>query len=344
MAPVGAGRGVADRVVVTGGQGFIGRFLVAECVARKARTFALGRSPFLARRFTHSLRCGGRELAAPVPFDMGLLPQDAYFQTDLNDADRTAAVMERTSPDLVVHLAGALSVSSTQRLTAGNVEATRALLHAIDRSSASPRRIVLGSTCSVYGSEALELPIREDRPPAPTTEYARTKLEAERMASNFCADRGIDLIVARIFNVMGPGQDDRHFPGRLAAQVTSIVNGWTPPRMEFGDLTPTRDFIDVRDTARALVNLTFGPDSAGVINVGTGVETRVGELLELALQASGLAKRVEVARDAQHRPAIPRHCASFDRLADRGFGLEHAVDGSLHDLLAYYRSCFPAEP
>ena len=234
-------------------------------------------------------------------------------------------LLEREEPDVVMHLAGGTHTAPADRLEALNVGATRNLLEAMRPGT----RMVLGSTGSVYGDTQGRAQ-GEDHPTVPLTAYAQSKLRAEEVAEAVAEERGISLVVARIFNVVGPGQPRSYLPGVLAAQLAEIQERGAQPLLRMGPLTTSRDYIDVRDVASALWVLAVS-DVQGAVNVASGIETPVSRVLDILLELSGLEVRIEWLPPF---PAnVPRQVADIGVISQLGYESSIALRRSLRDLL-----------
>jgi nucleoside-diphosphate-sugar epimerase len=106
------------------------------------------------------------------------------------------------------------------------------------------------------------------------------------------------LIITRIVNIIGAGQDERHIGGRLARQIVQLRRSGNG-ELRLGNLSPSRDFINVLDVARAMVTLARTPGAQGVFNVCNGIEVTVRELVERFCQVAGLNPRIVSDADLQ---------------------------------------------
>ncbi len=292
---------MSARALVTGAQGFVGVHLVAELLSRVEveRVIGVGRR---ARR--------DAAFAAPVRD-----ARYAYASLDVCDEDALAVLLRELRPTTVFHLASGLRDDPARALFDTNVHGTLALLAAIVRAGIPPPRVVLGSSGGVYGVPE-RLPIREEDRCRPVDLYAVSKLAAEHAAACSAHAANIDVVAARLFNLLGPGQDERHASARFAAQLVGVARG-APARIDVGDLTPTRDFIDVRDAAAALVLLAERGEP-GAYNVGSGTETSIAALLDATIEAAGISWRIDV-RVTYHRATdVPRHVADASKLGALG--------------------------
>jgi nucleoside-diphosphate-sugar epimerase len=194
--------------------------------------------------------------------------------------------------------------------------------------------VVLGSSGSVYGDPA-SLPILESHHCNPADMYGLTKLAAEHIA-RVKARSGFAVVNARIFNVVGPGQAESHVCGRFAAQLASPASS-RGAALDVGALDTTRDFIDVRDIATALLLLAQRGERGGTYNVASGRETPIHFILSELIRIAGLNGQVRIAPQSGRPAGVPRHFADVSRLRRLGFVPDHPLTASLEDVFHYYQ-------
>ncbi|MER8581103.1 NAD(P)-dependent oxidoreductase [Mesorhizobium sp. M1423] len=321
-------------ILVTGAQGFIGRYLVrALCDYGNCRVVGVGRSPDNATHFTHNIHPGGAERAAPLP--NALLPDGpnySYVATDLSDAAATARLIAETAPDIVFHLAGSLRDEPFERLVTNNIVVTR---HLCDALAAHHAVLVLGSSGSIYGElGGGGMPLVETGATEPIDLYAATKRTSEDIVRIATRAGKIDGRVARIFNVVGPGQEERHIAGRIASQLTELRMG-RRDGIALGPLTAWRDFIDVRDVADALV--AIGLAGAGEIfyNVASGSETQIATVYDVLVAAAGIACPA-LTQLPGRAVDIGRQVVDVSRLRSLGWQPRVDLAQSLGNVMQYY--------
>ena len=266
------------RAFVTGGNGFVGRYLAAELRARGHETVVAGHSPH-----------GGA-------FDVAL---------DLTDADAIAATLEAAGSEVVFHLAAQAFVPRATEHPIEtydiNVMGTARLIEAVRRAPSGARpKIIFISSAEVYGSQAAsELPLRETTLPIPLTPYAASKLAGEAIVLASSRTYGFDAIVTRAFNHIGPGQNERFAVAAFARRLAEIAAGGSP-LLPVGNVETRRDFLDVRDVVRAYVDLAERGTAGEIYNVCSGVGTRMAEVLRQLVTAARVG--VEIRED----PALMR--------------------------------------
>ena len=213
----------------------------------------------------------------------------------------------------VFHLAAMVSVpESVQKpdlCTKINVEGTQRVLDSAAQAGA--KRVVLASSCAVYGNETT-LPKTEDLPPSPLSPYASSKLEGEKL----CASALLPAVALRFFNVYGPRQDPQ---GPYAAAVPKFIEAATTGSSLtiHGDGLQTRDFVYVEDVVSALIHVATQSSCHGVYNVASGHSVSI---LDLARTIIGLSATKSSILHAPARSADVRHSsASIDRLQATGW-------------------------
>jgi nucleoside-diphosphate-sugar epimerase len=339
-----------ERIVVTGAQGFVGRHLVHRLLARSDTVvLGLGRSADDRACFTHCVHWGHTPMRAPLPAAARARLLDEryrYRRLDLRDTADLTRLLGEFAPTCVVHLAAALRDQPLAELLANNVGAAASLLEAVVGAGLDGCQVVLGSTGGVYGAALPEaLPLREELRGRPVDLYALTKQASEDATRILAEHHGLRVVWARLFNLVGPGQEERHFFGRVAAQLTAIRAGLRPAELELGELATTRDFLDVRDAAAALWLLAKHGEPGLAYNVASGCETRIADALALLLEVAGLADRVVVRSVSRRSQDVARHWGDIARLRALGFTPSVTLRDSARDVLDYYTAeVAPAGP
>jgi GDP-4-dehydro-6-deoxy-D-mannose reductase len=327
---------VTGPLLVTGAQGFVGRWTVAEALRTGScrSVVGLGRSP-LRQGFTHRVSLGADQVPAPLPRELeDEMPGYRYHAIDLRDLDALVAMLRTERPSAVVHLASALRDEPFSTLFPVTVEGTLLLLRAIAESGVAVERFVLASSGSVYGVPT-SLPLTETQVPAPPDLYAVSKLAAEHAGRIAAAVSGIPLVVARIFNVVGPGLDERHACARFASQLAAVACGRSSGPIVVGDLTPQRDFIDVRDVAQGLLLLAQRGGAGVTYNVASGRATSIQAVFNELAVLTGLGE-IPTAQRYVRAVDPSRIVADISRITALGYEARYTLSASLADLYAYY--------
>jgi len=290
------------RFLVTGGAGFLGAAL-ANRLARDG----------------HQVRAID-DLSAGDP---ARLDERVLF-TRGNVADRPRLWTLLQDVDCVYHLAARVLVSESilypREYNEVNVGGTVSVMEAM--RDAGVRRVVFTSSGAVYGEQA-EQPVREDQIPNPQSPYAVSKLAAEYYVRTIGALWGIETVILRVFNTYGPGQN-------LPVSHPPVVPRFLQQARQGGSLVifggggQTRDFVYVDDVVEALTAAATASDvDRRIINVGTGHETSVNDLVVLVAQATG--QEVEVLRSPAESGGVSRLCADI-MIARRLLRYEPRID------------------
>jgi UDP-glucose 4-epimerase len=258
--------------IVTGGAGFIGSNLVDALVARGDRVTVID-----------NLSTGKR-----ANLDQALERGATLEVADVGDGAAVDAIFAAVRPEVVFHFAAQIDVrSSVDDPIADaqqNVLGTIAVLSSARR--AGTRRVVNTSTGGGLYGEADLLPTPEDAPIRPLAPYGQGKYAAEGYCDLFTRLHGLSTISLRYGNVYGPRQDVHGEAGVVAIFCGRLLDGRSPT--VFGDGRQTRDWVDVSDVVRA--NLTASDsDLTGPVNIGTGRETSVLDLLKALTEVSQAA-------------------------------------------------------
>jgi GDP-4-dehydro-6-deoxy-D-mannose reductase len=246
-------------------------------------------------------------------------------------------------PELVVNAAGAASVGqSWQRPAetfAANATGVLNLLEAV-LGQAPQAHVLCLSSADVYGMRGAEaLPLSEDLRSQPITPYGVSKAAMELVCGQYERAHGMSVAVVRLFNLIGPGQSDRFVVPSFARQIAEAERaGKTELELSLGNRAATRDFVDVRDGARALLKLSRCRLS-GTFNLCSGAGTTIGELSEELARQAGIPVRLCEKADLKRPVDPPALVGDPCRLREAiGFVPETPLARSLADLLDEWRA------
>jgi GDP-4-dehydro-6-deoxy-D-mannose reductase len=309
------------RILVTGAAGFAGRHLL--------RTLNQEREGSVWATVLD-------ELTEPVAEEFRAV---RWLPMDLSAEGSIRAVVAEARPEVVYHLAGQASVgeSFANPLQTWEVNATGTLrlMEVLAEAKPRPRRVLLISSAEVYGSvEPANQPIGEDAPIRPLTPYGSSKAAAEIAAMQVGRSAGIEVVVARSFNHIGPGQDERFVLPNLGGQLVRMRAGSEPRILQVGNLAVIRDFLDVRDVVRAYRILMDRGRAGGTYNVCSGLGRSLRGVVERLVELSGTEARIEV-REERLRPTdIASLIGDPGKVAATGWSPEFSLDDTLGALLA----------
>jgi GDP-4-dehydro-6-deoxy-D-mannose reductase len=214
-------------------------------------------------------------------------------EIDVTDAEALTASVAQFQPEVVYHLAAISNVAESWADPAHtfvvNALGTLNLLEAC-RVVASPPRLLLVCSAEVYGAvQPGDLPINEEHPLRPVTPYAVSKVAAEYLGMQAYLAHRLPVVRVRAFNHVGPGQSPNFIVSSLARQIAEAERDGGEV-LRVGNLTPRRDFTDVRDVVRAYRLLIERGVAGEVYNVCSGIDVAIGDLAQrmLSLAAVGL--------------------------------------------------------
>lgn len=303
-------------LLITGANGFVGPHVAELAASRGLVVWGAGREASPSDRLT--------------PFC------DQYFSRDLNEEWRIP-----DGVDYVVHLAGLAAVGPSfdhpQRYITVNSSIMTHMCEAFLRQDERPR-IVVVSSGSVYAPPTDEQDsLDESAPLAASSPYAVAKMLVENQSAYY-ARRGLDTIVARPFNHIGPGQSSGFLVPDLTRSLNALASGET---MRAANLRASRDFTDVRDVARAYLTLALASGHRyQTYNVSSGVAHSGFDVLETLCEAAGRPVPEVWIDPDKLRPTDPMRIAGdASRLRDE-FGWAPTIpwDRSIHDYLDDLRS------
>jgi GDP-4-dehydro-6-deoxy-D-mannose reductase len=298
--------------MVTGANGFLGRHVLE----------ALDRELKRQGRIEDSILVVGRR--CPDGW-----PPERFYCVDLEDSDLLRQTIQTIAPDHVIHTAGRTPPAPDEAVYRGNFWVTIRLLNALRSLGRRVRLTLAGSAAELGAVPTAQLPAAESYACNPADAYGRSKWLAT--IAGLAERPPMEVAVVRVFNAIGPGMPTTQAFGDFASQLTARVPDPLP--MVVGNLTSRRDFVDVRDAARALVDVALSGRYGLVYHVGTGVSRPVSEGLEMLIRLSGRSVRVcvDARRSARKGPEDSR--ADISRISQlTGWHPRVSFEQSLTDL------------
>ena len=280
------------RALVTGGDGFVGQHLVAHLLERGCHVTATS--------FAETAVDGVLSPSARAAVD--------WRRLDVRDAGAVAAVVDAARPQRIFHLAG-YSSSAESRARPGdaldvNGGGTLHVVEAAAGARSSVETVVVSGSADAYGRGIIG-PIEEPTPLRPISVYGATKAAQDVIARGAASALGVQVLVARLFPLLGPGQRPVFVLPSFCRRALAIRRGSAGPRLAVGNLDVARDFTDVRDGVRALQALAdLEQPAQRAYNVCSGSATPVRRLLEWVLEAAGIEPEI-VADPGLVRPGEP---------------------------------------
>ncbi|MEM4554796.1 MAG: GDP-mannose 4,6-dehydratase [Candidatus Anstonellaceae archaeon] len=282
-------------IAITGGSGFIGTHLVQHLQQKKQIVLII-------------------DIAQPKA------NAAKFVQASILEQEKLQKAFEGC--EAVVHLAASIdvqaSVQNPQADFQTNAYGTLSVLEAARK--ANVRKVLFACSAAVYG-EPQNLPIKETHPLLPLSPYGASKLAAESYVLLYGRLYGMKNLSLRLFNVYGPGQSSTsQYAGVITKFASAIKEGRQP--VIYGDGKQTRDFVHVKDVCEAFW-LGLNKDATGALNIGSGKETSILEVLEALSKACG--KKVQPKFLPARQGEILRSVADCS-LARQKLGFEAKID------------------
>ncbi|MDE7311949.1 MAG: GDP-mannose 4,6-dehydratase [Eubacterium sp.] len=256
--------------LIIGGSGFVGAYL-ARHLRELGHKAAVTKMPQEQAPFLEADACGMDIL------DLDILEYDAVVD-----------LINKTNPDFIFHLAAQSSVAVSWKnpcLTADvNIKGSIHVLEAVRRQEKKSRILLVGSGEEYGAILPDEIPVREGHMVKPGNIYAATKACQNQIGAIYAQAYGMDAIMVRAFNHIGPHQASCFVVSDFCRQAAEIEAGLKEPVIWTGNLEAKRDFTDVRDIVRAYALLAQRGQAGETYNVGSGHAARIGDILKLVLE------------------------------------------------------------
>ena len=256
---------MSQRVLVTGSEGFTGRYVCNEFAGAGWEVWGAG--------------------VQPKPAD------PRYLNINLLQPKTLRLIGERAQPHVVVHLAASAFVAEADPTDfyAVNLLGTRHLLEALSTAVTPPLCTIVASSANVYGNSTLEV-LEETAETHPANDYAVSKLAMEYLAKTYMERLGI--VITRPFNYSGVGQEPRYLIPKIVSHFKKQA-----AHIELGNTDVARDFSDVRDIAKAYRLLAEIQPNGEIFNLCSGEATALETCIAIASEITGHDIEVKVNPD-----------------------------------------------
>ena len=263
---------VARRVLVTGSEGFTGKYV---CDALTKTDWEVWRA--------------GLNSSVRAP---------RYLQLDLLDPASLFAIDKVIQPEVVIHLAAAAFIheSNPEVFYQVNLLGTRNLLTALSTSRHPPDCVIIASSANVYGDSG-GLTLSEESAVNPQNDYSVSKLATEYLAKTFVDELGI--VITRPFNYTGVGQSARFLVPKLVHHFVNKI-----PKIQLGNINVARDFSDVRDIAGYYAGIAALRPIGETINLCSGSEHTLQNIIDLLSELSNFQIEIQIKNHLQRRNEV----------------------------------------
>jgi GDP-4-dehydro-6-deoxy-D-mannose reductase len=313
------------QLLITGITGFVGSYMAEHALAQGVEVFGSIRWRSKTDNIDH------------------LRSKVTLIESDLRDLSSVRALLEVANPTHVIHLAAQSFVHASWKTPAEtlttNILAQVNLLEGLRGLKMSPRFLVVGSSEEYGHVEDDELPIKETNPLRPLSPYAVSKVGQDLMGYQYWKSYGMLIIRSRAFNHEGPRRGDVFVTSNFARQIAEIEAGLRDPVILVGDLTPRRDYSDVRDIVRGYWTLLERGEPGEVYNLCSGRSWSIQQVLDFLLEQSRVKDIKVQVEPSRLRPSDVMVLEGDPSKVEKatGWKVEIPFERTLKDLLAYWR-------
>lgn len=306
------------KLLVTGINGFVAGHLLSQIKERNLpwQVYGLGRSPY------------------QFPYNLA-----GYFQGDLENKDFVLSLVGELQPQAIVHLASYSSVGQSWikpiECFQNNTAIFLNLLEAIRIKATKTRVLSVGSSEEYAPMPPKKEFLEEDDLLDPLSPYAVARVAQEHISRVYCQGFGMDIVMTRSFNHIGPGQDSRFFiPSVIKQLVVAALKGDLSPNLQLGDVSVVRDFIDVRDVAAAYLTLLERGKTGEVYNICSGVGNKLETIIRIASEMLGQQPNITIDPNKVRPNENKNIVGSFKKLhQETGWVPKIPLEQSLGDII-----------
>lgn len=306
------------KALIIGAAGFVGGYLIEEL--KKAGKYEI--------------------TATKLSFEELNVSGAKVIDADICDIEQTRQVLRDLKPNVIFHLAAQSSVKKSwekPQLTVHiNVLGAVNLFEAVRAECPMARIVVIGSS-EEYGEIDYSAPVKETVIPNPKNIYALTKRAQEELARIYCKAYGLDIVMTRSFNHIGPKQIPQFVVADFCSQVAKIEKGLQVPEIRVGNLSARRDFTDVRDVVKAYVLLAEKGSKGEVYNVGSGISVEIAQILKYIISLSDKNVTIKIDESKMRPVDVADIKADVGKLSALGWTRNYDINSTIREMLDYFR-------
>ncbi len=296
--------------------------------------------PYLAEAIKNNMFCD--VVVTKLRNESLQIPNTKEINLNILNEKEIDEVLDAERPDYIFHLAAQSSVAlswKNPKLTVNvNIVGAINLLNAIRKLDYNPRVLIVGSGEEYGRVTESDIPIDENTILNPSNVYAVTKSCQNMMATIYAEAYGLQLIMTRSFNHIGPKQVSQFVVADFCSQVVKIEKGLQQPIIRVGNLSAKRDFTDVRDVVKAYTRLIQYGNPRETYNVGSGHALPIQEILNIILSKTDVKIKIEVDSEKLRPVDVPIIEADISKIFnDTGWKPEISFEQTIEDTLQYWR-------
>ena len=263
-----------------------------------------------------------------------------YTALNLMDAESVDKLIRKSRPDYIVHLAAMSSVAQSWNEPANCfVNNMSAFLNLADsvRNNDLPARILSVGSSEEYG--IYDMPMQESFTLHPKSPYSVARLSQEYMSKLYVDRFGLDIVMTRSFNHIGPRQSTRFVIPSFVEQLVNIASGKSENKMMVGNIDVVRDFTDVRDVVDAYWRIIKKAKNREVYNVCSGRGVKLRDIIDMAANHLKIKPNISVDPARVRANEIPSVIGDNTKLKQElGWGQKYKLSQTITDMITYMKS------
>ena len=263
-----------------------------------------------------------------------------YKSLNLMDTAKVKAIVQDVKPDYIVHLAAMSSVAQSWAEPANcfvnNMSAFLNLADAVRSHNLNTRILSVGSS-EEYG--IYDTPIQESFVLHPKNPYSVARLSQEYMSKLYVDNFGLDIVMTRSFNHIGPRQNTRFVIPSFVEQLVNIADGKKENKMMVGNINVVRDFTDVRDVVDAYYRIIKHAPNRSVYNVCSGRGVKLRDIIDTTAETLGIKPNVVVDPSRIRSNEIPSVIGDNSKLkSELGWKQQYTLSQTIADMIKYMKT------
>ena len=273
---------------------------------------------------------------------IGIQDKIRLYECDIKDAFSVNTIIEQIKPDQIFHLAAQsyvlFSWRAPQETLTTNIIGEVNLFEAVRAAKLDPYIHIAGSSEEYGMVYPDELPIKETNPLRPLSPYGVSKVTQDFLGYQYFKSYGLKIVRTRAFNHTGPRRGAVFATSNFAKQIIEIEKGKRKPVIQVGNLEAVRDFLDVRDVAKAYAFSLSKGEPGEVYNISSGVGVKIKDMLDKLIALSKVNLKIET-DPSRMRPSDVELLIGSAEKFKKATGWKPAIpfDQTLTDLLEYWR-------
>jgi len=310
------------KALITGINGFAGSYLAQYLIQKNYKVFGLIQPKTDIKNLN--------DIKSKIKF----------VPIDLIDKPKVEKYISLVKPNKIFHLAGISSVKESAdfayKAFEVNFFGTLNIFEAV-RKLKLKSRIILVSSAEVYGENLEKEVANEQTSCRPINHYASSKLCAETIALSYIKNEGIDAVIIRPGNHIGPRQSERFFVPTVAKQIAQIAAKKNPPVIYLGNLNVKRDFTDVRDIVKAYILVAEKGKTGGIYNVCSGKTILLKDIVKMFIEIAKVKVKI-ITKKSEYRKFEAKNflldCSKIKRTLN--WRPDFSIEESILDIYNYY--------